>query len=235
MFHDILFILDYPAVELIFQRGVLEKGSGVLAREFQGRLPEIQANLNGHFLTTFIDSGSTAFMTIPADLPSIVRFKSEPRLTGRGRTVNREFDVKEAQLDGILRLGALEVGQPTLRTIDLLPMGTLGYDFCETTRSFLTGKTNVFDFKLNTSRKNCSKSLWVIGMSKFGSAPQQTPNRVLLQGSPPFVNSTVGDFFAKIWNLMRTGVPFFGRSIGNGVHPPCRYKLRNWTPTQTAG
>jgi hypothetical protein len=128
LFAENLFTLDYPAKEIVVAKGALEKdGEGVLAYDAEGPLPRIELTLDGKKILAHIDSGAPSGWTFPKAFLEGAKWKEEPKVVGRGRTVNNEFEVWSGRLAGTLRLGPIEIAEPVVNFNDQFPSANVGY------------------------------------------------------------------------------------------------------------
>ena len=129
LFTDCLFTLDYPARKVILGRGALVEADGRRIFPFTqtNGIPSIKLDLAGTQIEAHIDSGNVAagFM-LAQEHAAKLEMSGEPVTVGRARTVNREFEIKEATLAGEIRLGAYRFPSPVIRFAEVFPHANLG-------------------------------------------------------------------------------------------------------------
>jgi hypothetical protein len=133
LFEDVLFTLDYPAGEIALAKGELPAPgegadrAGVLAYDAEGPLPRIELALDGKKILAHLDSGAPGGWTFPKSFLEGAKWKEEPKVVGRGRTINGEFEVWSGKIAGTLRLGPIEVLEPEVNFNDRFPFANVGY------------------------------------------------------------------------------------------------------------
>lgn len=128
LFTDCLFTLDYPKKEIFVAKGELPAdGAGVIAYDADGPLPRVEIALDGKKILAHVDSGAPSGWGFPKSFLEGAKWKEEPKVVGRGRTVNNEFEVWSGKLAGTLRLGAIEVAEPVVSFNDQFPFANVGY------------------------------------------------------------------------------------------------------------
>ncbi len=123
-----LLTLDYPKGELRFGPGTLPPadGSEVLDYKAERGIPTLTIDVAGTTIDADIDSGSMGWLAIPASAVSALKLKGEPRVVGQGRTSFNQFDIREATLDGSVRIGRHVLEDPTIAISEIFPRGNLG-------------------------------------------------------------------------------------------------------------
>lgn len=131
LFAELLLTLDYPNSEIWIRRGALPEPDGetVIGYDASWRLPLLEIELAGNKITSAVDSGSPSFLVLPGNLPETLRFQQEPQVVGRARTVNGEFEVKAATVDGDLRVGGHSIPEPDVILLEAFPFAVLGHGF----------------------------------------------------------------------------------------------------------
>ncbi len=128
VFAENLFTLDYPRKEIVLAKGELAAdGAGVLPYDADGQLPRVEIAVDGKKILAHIDSGSPSGWGFPKSFLDGAKWKDEPKVVGRGRTVNNEFEVWSGKLAGTLKLGAIEVAEPVVNFNDQFPFANVGY------------------------------------------------------------------------------------------------------------
>jgi hypothetical protein len=128
LFAENLFTLDYPKKEIAVAKGELAAdGAEVVAYDADGPLPRVEIALGGKKILAHLDSGSPSGFGFPKSFVEGMTWKEEPKVVGRGRTVNNDFEVWSGRIAGTLRLGAIEVADPVVRFNDQFPDANVGY------------------------------------------------------------------------------------------------------------
>lgn len=130
LFGEHLFTLDYPAKELVLEKGEIgasKDGAFVLAYDNEGPLPRIELRLDDKTILAHVDSGSPSGWGFPKSFLEGAKWKEDPKVVGRGRTVNNEFEVWSGKLAGTLRLGTMEIAEPVVSFNDQFPFANVGY------------------------------------------------------------------------------------------------------------
>ena len=87
----------------------------------------MQVVAGGVRLAAHIDPGNPALLD--GLVPSGVPLAEEPRVVGRGRTVNNEFEIRSAPLRGDLVVAGHTITSPALDLVDHFPNAHLGSRF----------------------------------------------------------------------------------------------------------
>jgi hypothetical protein len=129
LFEGCLVTIDYPNQELAMERGSLAESidSDVVQYDARGPLPEIPLVVGGHTIPASIDSGSASGFTLPRRLAIDLGVESEPRVVGRGRTSDGEFEVWASKLRDSIILGGHEYRSPEVRLNDRFPTTNIGH------------------------------------------------------------------------------------------------------------
>lgn len=128
VFAENLFTLDYPKKEIVLAKGELgADGTGVLPYDAEGQLPRVEIAVDGKKILAHVDSGSPGGWGFPKSFLEGAKWKEEPKVVGRGRTVNNEIEVWSGTLAGTLRLGPIEIPEPVVTFNDQFPFANVGY------------------------------------------------------------------------------------------------------------
>jgi hypothetical protein len=128
VFAENLLTLDYPKKEIVLAKGELAAdGAEVLPYDAEGQLPRVEITLDGKKILAHVDSGSPGGWGFPKSFLEGAKWKEEPKVVGRGRTVNNEFEVWSGTLAGKLKLGPIEVAEPVVSFNDQFPFANVGY------------------------------------------------------------------------------------------------------------
>jgi hypothetical protein len=130
LFADLLLTLDYPRQQVSVQKGALS-GSGkeavVAYRPSAGGTCLIPISVAGKPFEVHLDSGSPGGLMLPKSYLDSLPLASAPVVAGRGRTVNSEFTIYHAPLNGALEIGQERFVNPDIRFNEVLPDGVVGY------------------------------------------------------------------------------------------------------------
>ena len=116
----ILATLDYPASRVVFRIGELPAADGVELFEYgkDEELPSVPLTVAGIDVTAHLDSGTAGGLTLPKSLIEKLPMASAPVEIGHARTVDRDFAVLGARLNGQIKLGRYSVDNPELRFVE---------------------------------------------------------------------------------------------------------------------
>jgi hypothetical protein len=125
----ILATLDYPAGRAVFSVGELPAPDGASVFEYgdDEELPSVPLTVAGVDAIAHLDSGTAGGLTLPKSFVEKLPMASPPVEIGHARTVDREFAVLGAKLNGSVKLGRYSVENPELRFIDAQD-ANIGYD-----------------------------------------------------------------------------------------------------------
>lgn len=126
VFADLLLTLDFPAEKVIVRRGELPAADSQSIFTYKGRLQSIPVTIGGVAATMHPDSGASGGIAVPKSMAASLSLDGPPKPKGKGRTINAEFEVLEAQLHGKVQWGRFSVDNPDLRFIDGLREPLLG-------------------------------------------------------------------------------------------------------------
>jgi hypothetical protein len=123
LFADYLLSFDYPSGQIVLGKGELPAvdNEEIIPFTITGYgIPVIRISLAGKTVPAHFDTGSPGALGVPGRMEPDLKLKTEPRLMGRARTVNGEFEIRGAQLDGDLRIGGHSFENPEVLFIDAL-------------------------------------------------------------------------------------------------------------------
>ena len=127
LFRGFLVTFDYPNTRFKVRSGTLT--SDDLAYAIDHGIPALDIVVNGKSERVHLDSGSPALLSLPLRTAKSLPLAEEPRVVGKGRTADGEFEVYSAPLNGEVRVGAIALANPRLDFVDVFPTGNLGYRF----------------------------------------------------------------------------------------------------------
>jgi len=129
LFNGLTATIDYPNHLLTLTRDALpENGAHVVPYTKEHGVPEIEIEVAGIPLRVHVDSGSPALLTIPTSWAAQLPL-GEQRVTGRGRTVVNDFEIRAAELRGDIRVAGFAEKSPTVDIVEIFPIGHIGSRF----------------------------------------------------------------------------------------------------------
>jgi len=126
LFAGHLLEFDYPHQKMRIYEGGLPAANGRDIFAFDTPIPSIPVSLAGQVFDMHLDTGSPSGFTLPLAAAASLPLRSEPEVVGHGRTVDADFAVLGAKLDGSAVIAATAIETPTLRFIDGAPVGNVG-------------------------------------------------------------------------------------------------------------
>lgn len=117
---------DYPGQTLRLYAGPLPEPDGKTVFAFETEIPSIRVMLAGQTYDMHLDTGSPSSFMLPLALAAELPLQSELAVVGRGRTVDAEFEVLGADLDGDAVIGQITIEQPQIRFVKEAPVGNVG-------------------------------------------------------------------------------------------------------------
>lgn len=127
LFSSMLLTIDYPRSEVRLRRGALEKGANTIGLiRGEGGIFRIPVTIGGVKVATALDTGSPSGLSLPKRYTEQLKLASPLREAGRGRTVNSEFIVYSAQVDGDLEIAGHTIASPTVVFNEVLPESHIG-------------------------------------------------------------------------------------------------------------
>jgi len=130
VFEDYLLTLDYPGKRLVVRPGALPEPDGVdvIAYVEKDGLPAVPVDLAGKSYLLHMDTGAPGAVILPLERADELPLVSPPKEIGRARTVNKDFSVLSAPLDGTLTFGRLTVSHPDIRFLEGSEAGNVGFE-----------------------------------------------------------------------------------------------------------
>ena len=126
LFAGHLLEFDYPQQKMRVYEGELPTANGRDIFAFDTPIPSIPVALAGQTFDMHLDTGSPSSFMLPLAAAASLPLRSEPEVVGRGRTVDADFTVLAAKLDGSAVLAATTIETPTLHFIEGAPVGNIG-------------------------------------------------------------------------------------------------------------
>ena len=128
LFGGMTVTIDHPKQQLRLGMGGLPaNGEHVVAFTRDHGIPTIEVTAGEAKFQAHVDTGSPAFLSVPAGTK--LAFNGEPRVVGRGRTANNEFEIRAAELAGDARIAGWTASHPMVDIADLFPIANVGSRF----------------------------------------------------------------------------------------------------------
>ncbi|MCZ6835927.1 MAG: aspartyl protease family protein [Planctomycetota bacterium] len=130
VFHEFLLTIDYEASELVVTRGSLSPADDhVIAYTAPMGIAEMECTVNGRSVTTHLDTGGPHGVMVPESVLEKGDLEGDPIVVGRARTVNSEFEIKAAHLNGSIEIAGHRVEDPVIMLNSLYDAVNFGYGF----------------------------------------------------------------------------------------------------------
>jgi hypothetical protein len=128
LFADALLTLDYPGGRVLLERGALPPADGrdVLAYSDEDGIPSVTLRVDTLSVRAHLDAGSPGGFTLPDSLEPRLALAEEPRVVGRGRTVNNTFEIRAARIQGEVRLGGAAYPNAVVEFVSIFPFANVG-------------------------------------------------------------------------------------------------------------
>lgn len=123
MFEGYMVTFDYPSAEIVIERGALpavDRNEIIPYTMGEWGIPIFEIQVADRTMKAHIDTGSPADLSVPARREEDFRFLSPPRVVGKGRTVNEEFEIRAARLDGNVKIGGHVFEKPQITLVSIL-------------------------------------------------------------------------------------------------------------------
>jgi len=117
LFTDYLLTLDYPAMQVRLERGLLPvaNGADIVNFEIENRIPVIELAIGRIRVPAHVDSGNfVAGFLLPEEIVEQLQLQSSAITVGGARSVTNRIQLKQVQLRDTIRLGRFEYPQPTI-------------------------------------------------------------------------------------------------------------------------
>jgi predicted aspartyl protease len=128
LFADCLITVDYPGNKFVIEKGELPADKSIGYSEPNG-VPEITITLGDVPVQADVDSGSMGRLAVPKTVADKLKLKREPVVVGRASTGFNEFEIREAPLDGSVRVGEHSLDNPSIEIFDIFPRANIGGQF----------------------------------------------------------------------------------------------------------
>jgi predicted aspartyl protease len=127
LFSSLLLTIDYPRNEVRLRQGALEKGKDTTRLVHgEGGIFRLPIKIGGVAVDTALDTGSASGLSLPKRYAERLKLAAPLREVGRGRTVNSEFVVYAAEVDGDLEIAGHTIPAPTVVFNEVLPESHVG-------------------------------------------------------------------------------------------------------------
>ena len=128
LFGQLSVTIDHPKRELRLTLTPLpENGEHVIPFTRDHGIPTIEVTAGDAKFRAHVDTGSPAFLSVAPETK--LAFKGEPRVVGRGRTANDEFEIRAAELDGEVRIAGWSAPNPMVDIAAIFPIANVGSRF----------------------------------------------------------------------------------------------------------
>jgi hypothetical protein len=128
-FRDVLLTFDYPADQLVFERGTLSANAPFsMPFEGSGRAPDIWLELDDRRLQFGIDTGHSGSLSLQLSDADELSLMEDPVVIGRARTVYSDFEILGAYLADAVDLAGHPLRSPHVAFSKGAARRLLGYD-----------------------------------------------------------------------------------------------------------
>jgi hypothetical protein len=129
-FMGYMITIDYKKSKIILQKGDLLQQPNTIPINIDHIL-EAKVKLNNKEVLAHFDCGGAGYISIPKGWDKIYKLKTEPVLSGKGRTPMGDFDVFTTDLDGDIEIGSYKISSPKINLVtgDFFFAINFGYGF----------------------------------------------------------------------------------------------------------
>jgi|GEM_PF-954018 len=128
LFKNCLLTLDFPARKVLLESGRLnaDDANSMPLKEYDisGGILMVAHTVAGQMINSHIDTGSPSVLTLLNKWRDKLPLIGEPRMVGRAYTPSGTVDLRQAVLNGVLKIGKHEFQNPKVNFADLGPMVT---------------------------------------------------------------------------------------------------------------
>ena len=129
LFADYLVTLDFPAKKLRIEKGELPKSDGaeILDYKNEAGVAQVELSLGDKKIKAHLDTGNAigAFV-FPTTFVEKLSLAGEPRVVGRARSASGEMEIRQVQLNDVVKLGRHEFHDATVTYPALGDIGNVG-------------------------------------------------------------------------------------------------------------
>jgi hypothetical protein len=125
-----LVTFDYPRQRITVRKGELPAGNGadIFQYEEKHHIPTLEIAVAGVPVQAHLDSGSGRGLMLPAALAETLPLGGPLEDKGKARTVDGEWPIRQAPLDGTVTIGRFALENPVVVFADGSPFGNIGYE-----------------------------------------------------------------------------------------------------------
>ena len=122
LFSDFLVTFDFPSGEFVLEPGELPPADNkeIIPYKDVDGIISFDATIGGRLVEARLDTGSPGDFTISEALAERLPLKASPVVIGKARTINGDFEISQADLDGDIRVGSFVEKNPTLRFLSAI-------------------------------------------------------------------------------------------------------------------
>ncbi len=120
--------INYPNEYMTLEKGALPAADGRKILDYDGSdtVPHLAVSVGGKSVDVALDSGAPQGLSLPLSLAEELTLESAPKVTGKGRTVDAEFEIRSSRLNGDIQLGDLRLANPMINFNEKAPYGNVG-------------------------------------------------------------------------------------------------------------
>ncbi len=130
-FNGYVITIDYTNKQLVCTKGKIKKAKNLLTLN-KSDILETTILVGNKSIPAHFDCGSPMFISIPKAISekNNFKYKTEPKLVGRARTVGGEMDILLGQFDGNIAIGNVMLNEPRVEIVTAnFPAINIGYRF----------------------------------------------------------------------------------------------------------
>jgi hypothetical protein len=129
VFAEYLVTLDFPAKKLRLEKGNLPAADGrdVLDYRNEAGIAQVELSVGERKIKAHLDSGNgIGAFVFPTAFAEKLNVSGEPRVVGRARSASGDIEIKQVQLEDIVKLGRHEFSEATIVYPALGDIGNVG-------------------------------------------------------------------------------------------------------------
>jgi hypothetical protein len=113
---DHLLTINFPEGYVVLHPGALPPADGgrILEYQEQNVVPRVSLSVAGEPVMATLDCGAPAGLSLPTSYVDKLPLAAAPQVSGRGRTVDAEFEIVSSELLGTIELGSIRIHNPTI-------------------------------------------------------------------------------------------------------------------------
>ena len=130
LFSGYLVTLDTPRRRVVFRSGELPpaNGASILPYDASQPLPTIRISVADVHVDAHVDTGSSRGLVLPAALAKKLPLTGPLLDAGKARTVGTSVPLREARLDGSVKIGRHVLKDPVIVFAQGAPAGNIGFE-----------------------------------------------------------------------------------------------------------